>query len=329
MAESPQLLRQWKILQLLETSRIGVTLAELVQEAEVSEKTIRRDLKVLQSVFDIQDVSGPAGRRWKMDSLSDQMGFTLTELMSIYLSQQFLEPLAGTPFWQGNRRVFQRIQGSLGEAGVRYLGRLSACVLSTNVGAGSYEHRGDLIDELMVAIEDRNVTLIVYRSMQSTEPVEQEVYPLGLIHHRGRLYLIAWSSRREEVRNFKVDRIEEVESQKLRFAIPQDFDLSDWLAKSFGVWRSGREDLQVIRVRFAPQSARYVLESKWHESQTFESQPDGSVVAEFHLPDTTEIKRWIMSFGPNAEVLGPEGLQKDIIADLREMILHLEVNERA
>ena len=35
---------------------------------------------------------------------------------------------------------------------------------------------------------------------------------------------------------------------------------------------------------------------------------DGSLIAEFRLPDTQEIKRWIMSFGPNAKVLEPQEL---------------------
>ena len=83
--------------------------------------------------------------------------------------------------------------------------------------------------------------------MQATEPVEQEVYPLGMVHHRGSLYLIAWSSRRFEVRNYKVDRIDEAAVQNLQYTVPADFDLGAWLSKSFGVWRSGSEDLQTIR----------------------------------------------------------------------------------
>jgi len=46
--------------------------------------------------------------------------------------------------------------------------------------------------------------------------------------------------------------------------------------------------------------ARYVSESNWHESQKLTPQKDGSVLAEFQLSDTEEIKRWIMSFGQHA-----------------------------
>ena len=77
--------------------------------------------------------------------------------------------------------------------------------------------------------EDRLVSLIVYQSDQATEPVEQEVYPQGFVFHRGSLYLIAWSSRRGEIRTFKMDRIEDVHATKLPAAIPEKFNLTEWL----------------------------------------------------------------------------------------------------
>jgi hypothetical protein len=153
MSESPQLVRQWKILQILEASRNGCTVQELIAETEVSDKTVRRDLKVLQNVFDITERTLAGGiKRWQMKPLSEQLGFNYTELLSIHMSQQFLKPL-------------------------------------------------------------------------------------GMVHHKGSLYLIAWSARREEVRNFKVDRMESVAMQNLQYQVPIEFDLQEWLSKSFGANR--------------------------------------------------------------------------------------------
>jgi proteasome accessory factor B len=190
---------------------------------------------------------------------------------------------------------------------------------ATTVGASDYTKRGELIDLLMIAIEDRLVSLIVYQSDRSTEPVEQEVYPQGFVYHRGSLYLIAWSSRRGEIRTYKMDRIEDVLSTKLPAAVPEEFDLAEWLEHSFGVFRSNSTELQTIRIHFAREVARYVQESRWHGSQQLSVQKDGSLIAEFCLTDTQEIKRWIMSFGPNATVLEPKALVEEIRAELLEM----------
>jgi len=74
------------------------------------------------------------------------------------------------------------------------------------------------------------------------------------------------------------------------------------LAKSFGVFHGDGEVR--VRVRFLPAVARYVEESTWHPSQKLTKHRDGSVIAEFQLDGTEEIKRWIMSFGKQAQVTG-------------------------
>ncbi len=307
---------------MLAESRAGIALAELAKEFEVSDRSIRRDLAVLQTAgFQIQELVGDRGRkRWKMTPFSEQTGFTVTELLSVYMAQRFLDPLAGTPFWAGMHRVLGKIRGALGDQAIRYLHKLSGSLHATSVGASDYSKRGEMIDHLMVAIEDHLISLIVYQSDQATEPVEQEVYPQGFVFHRGSLYLIAWSSRRAEIRTFKMDRIDDVHVTKIPAAVPQDFDLESWLEHSFGVFRSGNTSLQTIRVRFSRESARYVRESNWHKSQTLSPQHDGSLIAEFQLADTQEIKRWIMSFGPSATVLDPPDLAEEIRSDLTRML---------
>lgn len=82
--------------------------------------------------------------------------------------------------------------------------------------------------------------------------------------------------------------------------------------RSFGVFQGEGEAEHTVRVRFSATVARYVAEGQWHASQQLTRQPDGSLLAEFHLSTTEEIKRWILSFGRHAEVLEPEELRQEI-----------------
>lgn len=322
MSESKSLIRQWRLLRQLADARVGYTVKELQADMSVSIETIRRDLNDLRDAgFRVRESIGFRGvKRWRVEGFDESFGFTITDLLSIYMGRQFLEPLAGTPFWEGQQKVFSKIRGALGPTAINYLKKLTASLHATTVGASDYTKRSELIDQLMVAVEDHLVSLIVYQSDRSTEPVEQEVYPQGFVFHRGSLYLIAWSSRRGEIRTYKMDRIEDVHSTKLPAAVPEEFDLAEWLERSFGVFRSGSTELQTIRIHFARDVARYVQESRWHGSQQLTPQPDGSLIAEFSLPDTQEIKRWIMSFGANATVLEPQELVEEISDDLRRML---------
>ncbi len=105
---------------------------------------------------------------------------------------------------------------------------------------------------------------------------------------------------------------------KIPFQRPEDFDLQQHLAKSFGVYH-GEGDVKVV-VRFASSVARYVAESNWHESQKLTQQRDGSLLTEFQLSDTEEIKRWIMSFGQHAVVQEPESLREEIVGELNSLL---------
>ncbi len=59
MSNSTPLLRQWTLLRILSARRQGVTLKELAQEANVSPKTIQRDLNLLRRLaFPITETMG-------------------------------------------------------------------------------------------------------------------------------------------------------------------------------------------------------------------------------------------------------------------------------
>ena len=108
--------------------------------------------------------------------------------------------------------------------------------------------------------------------------------------------------------------------QNLQYTVPSDFDLGDWLSRPLGVWRSGSEDLQTTRIHFSRSTAKYIQESTWHESQPLFPQPDGTVIAEFELPDNEEILNWFLSFGSNATVLKPTALVERISEKVQRML---------
>ena len=319
MAEKSPLVRQWILLRLLAARRYGATIKEMVEETGVSEKTIRRDLGTFKAAgFPLEEISEEFGRKkWRLDPAKTQPGMTFTfdEAIALYLGRRFLEPLAGTLFWEAAQRAFRKVRSTLGPDTLRYLEKFAGMFHKTKVGASVYSKKSELNDRLLIGIEDRRAVFITYQSARATEPVTYDVYPYGLAHHRGSLYLVGWAPEHRGIRHWKVDRIEQAEVTQVRFQRPAGFDLQEHLSKSFGIYR-GTGDVRV-KVCFSPTVARYVQESKWHESQKLTAEKDGSLVAEFHLDNTEEIKRWIMSFGQHALVLEPESLRTEMIAEVK------------
>lgn len=331
MSDVPQLIRHWNLLRSLGARRMGATLRELANDAGVSQKTILRDLDLLRTLgFPLTDEIGHRGRKqWKLDNAAGlpQLNFTLEEAAALYLGRQFLEPLAGTYFFQGAQSAFQKIRATFGDAALRHLEKLAAAFYHKSHGLADYAEKGQLIDDLARAIEDRRLTVITYQSLRATEPVTHyDVHPYGLVWHKHALYLIAYSCDHAARRTFKVDRITVADVQGLQFTRPADFDLADFLIGSFGIFHSDGPPLRVV-VRFSSTVARLLQEKSFHPSQQLTSQPDGSLLAEYSLTTFEEFTSWLLSFGPQAEVLEPPSLRDTIAGSLQKALLQYRSNQ--
>lgn len=322
MSEETPLVRQWLLLRGLCAKRQGMSVREMADEMGVVQKTIRRDLETFQLVgFKLREEVGPRGKKlWRMDHEKGQpeISFTADEAISLYLGRHLLEPLAGTLFWDGAQRAFRKIRASLGNGSTEILKRFSTLFHHTARGASDYSQKAELIDRLMLAIEDRRAVSIAYHSLRSTEPVTYDIHPFGMIYHSHSLYLIGHSPSHDEIRHWKVDRVESAELTNDHFLLPDNFNLKSHLSESFGIF-SGHGNIH-IKIHFAAAVARYVEEQRWHQSQTLTPQPDGSFLAEFDLNATEEIKSWILSFGRHAVVLEPKELREEIMDEAESLI---------
>ena len=76
------------------------------------------------------------------------------------------------------------------------------------------------------------------------------------------------------------------------------------------------DELYTVRVRVSPGWARWVGEKIWHESHKAKKNGDGSLELTFRVAGLDEIKRWVLSFGPEALVIEPEKLKEMVRKDL-------------
>ena len=60
----------------------------------------------------------------------------------------------------------------------------------------------------------------------------RELHPYGIAYRGGAWYLVAWCRLREDLRSFRLDRVEAVEALPATFARPADFDVLDYLDKT-------------------------------------------------------------------------------------------------
>ena len=81
------------------------------------------------------------------------------------------------------------------------------------------------------------------------------VGPIAFLLGEGRQYLVGFSDYRQQVQLFRLARLRGVRVLSEAYERPEGFDLSRWLARSFGTWR---DEPHQIEWRFASHVAAEV-----------------------------------------------------------------------
>lgn len=318
MPRNQEVIRQWKVLHALESSRHGASIDALARELDVTTRTIRRDLAALQEAgFPLYDERDEDGRvTWRIDGQvlkGLETGFTLAELCALYLSRNMLEAVAGSPFQRDLTNAFARLEKMLSPRMRQFLDRLpSLLVAKPGPRARGGESSPDIVARLLEATLHFRVASMRYHSVSSARVKDYVVHPYKLAFAQGGLYLLAYVPEYGDVRTFAVDRIASVSLDKQTFTPTQPIG-EDVFANSLGVNTGPAEHVEIA---FDAKVAPYVRARVWHASQQLRDEADGGLVLAMDVCRDWALRSWILSWGPFAVVRAPQELGAEIAANL-------------
>jgi predicted DNA-binding transcriptional regulator YafY len=319
MPRNQEVIRQWKVLHALESSRHGVTIDALADDLDVTTRTIRRDLAALQKAgFPLYDERDDDGRvHWRLDGQvlkGLETGFTLAELCALYLSRNLLEAVAGSPFQRDLRLAFSRLEKMLSPRMRQFLDRLPS-VLAAKPGprARGGTSAEDAVARLLEATLHFRVATMRYHSVSSSRVKDYTVHPYRLAFAQGALYLLAYVPEYKDIRTFAVDRIASVSLEKQTFTPRQQIG-DEVFENSLGV---NTGPAARVEIAFDAKVAPYVRARVWHTSQETREGIDGGLVLSMNVCHDWALRSWILSWGPFARVISPAALARELRADLK------------
>ena len=181
-------------------------------------------------------------------------------------------------------------------------------VLRDKAPAMSEIPRETRIDTCMHALIERLTILFSYKNER------REVNPVRLVFSGGNWYLIAYDKDRQDIRHFRIDRIEgEIELTIEKFE-PYT-EVSEIVQEP--PWRFGEEE-KLVELKIHKSHAAWALETVG-ERVLYEELSDGSIILREVVRDWKIFRSFLFSFLGSAEVMKPPESRKAIVDWLESM----------
>jgi predicted DNA-binding transcriptional regulator YafY len=215
--------RLFRIVQQLRGRRL-TTAAQLAAGRGVSLRTVYRDVRDL-SLSGVP-VEGEAGVGYRLRPGFDvpPLMFTLSEIEALAVGARMVEAWGGPVLADGARTAIEKIVAALPP-------ERRLAVERTRLYAPSFHVDGRAMQQLEAvreAIGARSVLRLDYRD-SGGKPSERDVWPLAL-YYWGRTWTIgAWCETRKDFRNFRVDRIADIEALARRYPDEEGKRLADYV----------------------------------------------------------------------------------------------------
>lgn len=306
----------------------GATMEELGHKLEIQKRQVYRLLESLQDDFgfvldDEQLDSGSKRIRIGRDQQKrlgemkvPDINLSIPEIVALNFLRGHAKLFKGTEVGENIDRAFVKLSTFIPEGLGERLERIKSLFVPSVRFAKDYSGKEALIDQLSEAIMAQKTCLATYHSFTDDKMKNFRIDPLRYFERDGGLYLFIRATRFDEIRILAVERIQKLEETTDIFDYPTDFDPESMLERSFGM---AYDDPVEVQIWFSADQARYIQERTWAKEQKITHRKDGSIVLWIKTSGWNDVKRWLLSFGQDAELLEPAQLRGDMTTEILAM----------
>jgi predicted DNA-binding transcriptional regulator YafY len=287
-------------------SRPGWKANELAGELNVSERTVYRYMDMLDEMgIPLYSERGRYGgfslvRGYKLPP----MIFSAEEASVLYMGANLVREVWGHTYDDAVTAVTAKLDNVLpDDLRQEVTEAQESLVVLSGFTRRDYSPWAPVIHTIRQCIRDRRCAQILYRGISRIEDTERVVEPYALTLQWGLWYLVGFCRLRQDMRTFRIDRIQEVTATKQPFTRPREFSVREYLARTM---RSERPVQEVV-VHLSASVSREVKDRHEHWMEITDHD-DGSITARFHDNNMGWATGWVLGYGAAAKVLEPPEL---------------------
>jgi predicted DNA-binding transcriptional regulator YafY len=226
------------VLELLQ-SRSRLSGAELADRLDVDRRTVRRYVSALQELgVPVESEPGRyGGYRLRPGYKLPPMMFNEEEALALILgllASRRSGLLDAAPAVEGALAKIDRVLPD------RLRGRVQAvqgALAFTTLRQPAASSNANALLSVSEAAQENRRVWIQYRGAE--EVTERDIDPYGVVHHRGRWYVVGWCHLRHDIRVFRLDRMLALEPRDQTFSKPLDFNCADYVLESLATIQWG------------------------------------------------------------------------------------------
>lgn len=174
------------------------------------------------------------------------------------------------------------------------------------------EVRGnEMLPLFLKAIKEKQVTRFDYTSFINEKTKSRQVLPLLLKEYRNRWYLICFAMDKEKVITFGLDRISNLELTEENYYTTIDFNPDHYFKNSIGITANESKPVNVV-FKIDKIGSKYIQSQPLHSSQILVKEGVSKNTFSLTVIVSEELKRTLMSYGPQIEVIKPKALRAEI-----------------
>jgi len=298
---------------LLLQSRASWKSAELAAELNVSERTIFRYMGMLDEIgIPLYSERGPYGgfslvRGYRLPPLI----FSAEEATVLYMGAHLVREVWGQTYEDAVTSVTAKLDNVLpDDLREEVADARQSLVILGGLTRRDYRPWEPMIHTLRQCIANRRCVRLQYRGATRQEETERIVEPYAMMLRWGLWYLVGFCRLRQDLRTFRLDRIQEATALEERCATPRDFSAREYLERTL---TAAAEPVHQVVVHLEA-SAAAVTRDRHGTWMQLEDHPDGSITARFSVPELDWAAGWVLSHGGAARAVQPP----ELIARVRQ-----------
>lgn len=291
----------------------GISAADLAFKCDVDVRTIYRDLRLLDSIAPITNEGKGTGYRFMGKFSQFPLNFTEQEALVFSLLPSVVDKDKLPP---GFETAYDKVMATHFKEKSKQASIIQNITDIIQMGSPAYRQESpNFLEPIIKAILEQKTIHTVYHTQYRDETTERNIDPYYLVPRDQRFYLIGYCHLKEAIRTFRISRFQHVEVTNRSYE-KGDFNIKQYLKNTWSIERGDKN--VTFKVRFSPEVARYIKEEELFVHPRMKDLKDGSLLFEVTVNNEKEFMKWVLQYGPNAEILEPKSVRESLRAQLKE-----------